>query len=172
MDAVAAAYGDDHAIVFGRGMAIPRDSKAAADLTHEAFMRLTLEAQAGRLPDAPRAWLLTVVANAACSRGRRLSTVARFADRLPHPPEPPGPEDVYLRREASVELDRRLAALSPAERKALILAAHGVHGREIATSIGRSYTATRVLLHRGRLRLRASLAIPLALLLVAATVGL
>ena len=33
---------------------------------------------------------------------------------------------------------------------------HGVKGREIATAIGRSYPATRVLLHRGRLRLRAS----------------
>jgi len=156
MAVVAEAYVEDHAVVLRRAMAVIRDPEIAADVTQEAFVRLLLEVRAGRRPDHVRAWLIRVVTNAALSRGRRISAAARYADRLPLPDELPGPEDVCLRRESSAELGRHLAALAPTERRALVMAAHGVQGRDIATAIGRSYPATRVLLHRGRLRLRAS----------------
>jgi RNA polymerase sigma-70 factor (ECF subfamily) len=156
MDVVAEAYVQDHAVVLRRAMAVIRDPEVAADVTQEAFVRLLLEVRAGRQPDQIRSWLMRVVTNAAISRGRRISAAARYADRLPVPEALPGPEDVCLRRESSTELGRHLAALPPTERRALVMAAHGVGGRDIATAIGRSYPATRVLLHRSRLRLRAS----------------
>jgi RNA polymerase sigma factor (sigma-70 family) len=153
---VAEAYVQDHAVILRRAMAVIRDPEVAADVTQEAFMRLLLEVRAGRQPDQVRSWLMRVVTNAAISRGRRISAAARYADRLPLPDALPGPEDTCLRRESSTELGRHLAALAPTERQALVLAAHGVQGRDIASAIGRSYPATRVLLHRSRLRLRAS----------------
>ena len=156
MAVVAEAYLQDHAVVLRRATAVIRDPEIAADVTQEAFVRLLLEVRAGRQPDQVRSWLMRVVTNGAISRGRRISSAARYADRLPLPEALPGPEDVCLRRESSAELGRLLEGLAPTERRALVMAAHGVKGRAIATAIGRSYPATRVLLHRGRLRLRAS----------------
>jgi DNA-directed RNA polymerase specialized sigma24 family protein len=50
-----------------------------------------------------------------------------------------------------------LAGLTPDARTALMLAAHGFTGHEIAEAIGRSDLATRSLLCRARLRLREQL---------------
>jgi len=62
-------------------------------------------------------------------------------------------------RESRGELVAALAVLRPAERAALILAAHGVTGPEIARHLGRTHGATRALMCRARTRLRASVAV-------------
>ena len=53
-------------------------------------------------------------------------------------------------------LDSALARLSLADRTALVLAAHGATGEEIARRLGRSHAATRTLLSRARQRIRAT----------------
>jgi len=52
-----------------------------------------------------------------------------------------------------------VGAISLAVVAALILAAHGVTGPEIARHLGRTHGATRALMCRARTRLRASVAV-------------
>jgi DNA-directed RNA polymerase specialized sigma24 family protein len=67
------------------------------------------------------------------------------------------PEDTLMRREASGELAEALRTLRPDARTALLLAAEGFTGREVAAAIGRSEEATRTLMCRARMQLRTTL---------------
>lgn len=154
---VTLAYARHYEAVFSQALRMARDADAAADLVQESYVRLLLEARAGRVPDNVRAWLCRVATNAAISRGRRMTTVQVFAARVPGPPPSVGPEDAYLERETSTDVDRLLTHLSADERRALVLSAHGVAGRDIADAIGKSCAGTRVLMHRARTRLRRHL---------------
>lgn len=131
-----------------------RDSDAAEDILQEAFIRLIREARADRMPDNVRAWLYRVAANLAISRGRRMATWFRIVPRLLERGEPPRPETEFLRREQDEELHAALGRLQPDGRAALLLAAQGFSGHEIAALIGKSETATRTLLYRSRIELR------------------
>ena len=59
-----------------------------------------------------------------------------------------------MRTERDAELHHALAGLSPDARAALLLAAEGFAGQEIAASIGRTEAATRTLMCRSRAQLR------------------
>jgi RNA polymerase sigma factor (sigma-70 family) len=131
-----------------------RDHDVAEDVLQETFIRLIREARAGRMPDNVRAWLYRVAANLAISRGRRVATWLRILPRLLERGEPPRPEAEFLHRERDAELHAALGRLRPDGRAALLLAAEGFNGHEIATVIGRSETATRTLLYRSRIELR------------------
>jgi RNA polymerase sigma factor (sigma-70 family) len=131
-----------------------RDREVAEDVLQDTFIRLIREARAGRMPDNPRAWLYRVAANLAISRGRRVATWLRIVPRLLDRREPPRPEAEFLHRERDAELHAALARLQPDGRAALLLAAQGFNGHEIATFIGRSEPATRTLLYRSRIELR------------------
>ena len=133
-----------------------RDIDVAEDILQEAFIRLIREARAGRMPDNVRAWLYRVAANLAISRGRRVATWLRIVPRLLERGEPSRPEAEFLQRERDAELHAALGRLRPDGRAALLLAAEGFDGREIAALIGRSEPATRTLLYRSRIELRRS----------------
>ncbi|MGH2427551.1 MAG: RNA polymerase sigma factor [Candidatus Limnocylindria bacterium] len=134
-----------------------RDAAAAEDLLHEAFVRLLTEEAADRAPDHARAWLFRVATNLATSRIRRQGVAARRAPELVRRDVAPSPEDELVEREAAAALESRLAQLPADVRLALLLAAHGYSGAEIAERIGRTELATRSLLCRNRSRLRAAL---------------
>jgi RNA polymerase sigma factor (sigma-70 family) len=144
--------------VFGFLVDATRESATAEDLLQDAYVRLLREARAGRMPQQPRAWLYRVAANLAVDRGRRLLSARRWLDRVGIPAyrrtvgEPP--DRRLERRQAFEDLDTALAGLPPDARTALLLSAEGFSGREIATAIGRSETATRTMLSRARLRVR------------------
>jgi len=131
-----------------------RDREAAEDLLQEVFIRLIKEVRAGRLPDTVRPWLYRVAANAAISRSRHGAVWNRVLPRLVDRREPVRPESELLRAERETELHTALAELPPDGRAALLLAAQGFDGHEIAASIGRTEGATRTLLCRSRVRLR------------------
>ncbi len=131
-----------------------RDHEVAEDVLQDAFIRLIREARAGRMPDNVRAWLYRVAANLAISRGRRVATWLRIVPRLLDRDEPPRPEAEFLQHERDAELHAALGRLRPDGRAALLLAAQGFNGHEIATLIGRSEPATRTLLYRSRIELR------------------
>jgi RNA polymerase sigma-70 factor, ECF subfamily len=131
-----------------------RDPEVAEDVLQETFIRLIREARAGRMPDNVRAWLYRVAANLAISRGRRVATWLRIVPRLLDRSEPPRPEAEFLQHERDAELHAALGHLRPDGRAALLLAAEGFDGREIAALIGRSEPATRTLLYRSRIELR------------------
>jgi RNA polymerase sigma factor (sigma-70 family) len=145
----------DHAPALIRWITgMTRDPEAAADLVQEAFLRLARELAAGRRPDDPAAWVAQVARHLAISRARRASTATRFASRLVDRSQGDDPAAAVLAAEQAAAVHRALATLRPVERTAVVLAAEGVGGPEIATRIGKSQLATRALLCRARRRMR------------------
>jgi RNA polymerase sigma factor (sigma-70 family) len=137
--------------------AIERDPRAAEDIVSETFVRLIDAVRRGRTPDQPRAWLHRVAANLVIDGGRRRTVVTRFLGRLTDHRTAPPPDDWVLRDESRREVWQALSTLAPDARTALMLAAHGFSGHEIADAIGRSELATRSLICRARIRLRDEL---------------
>jgi len=131
-----------------------RDRDVADDLVQETFLRLVKELAADRTPDNIAAWLFRVCSNLALSRGRRVGVAQRFlraarrdADELPADIE-------TLRRETNGALLAALATVPADARAALLMAAQGFNGREIADALGRSEVATRTMMFRAREKLR------------------
>jgi RNA polymerase sigma-70 factor (ECF subfamily) len=151
---VEAAWAAHRAPLVRRLTALTRDPDVAEDLAQEAFLRLAREVDAGRVPDEAGAWLHRVAGNLVNSRGRHLTVVDRRAGELPRPDAPPTPESMVVESEQTVVLRAALADLSPDDRDALLLAAHGYRGHEIAATIGRTPGATRTLLCRARSKMR------------------
>ena len=158
---VVTAWADHHDEVFAFLVRTTRDPEVAEDLLQEAYLRLTREARADRTPDNIRAWLYRVGANLAVSRGRRISAAFRGIVRLRAVEGglrmEDAPEASYLGREGRAALLGVLADLDPGARAALLLAAEGFSGAEIAAAIGRSDAATRTLLCRTRVQVRSRL---------------
>jgi RNA polymerase sigma-70 factor (ECF subfamily) len=148
----------DHAAGLMRWITgMTRDPEAAADIVHEAFARLARELAAGRAPEDPAAWVAQVARHLAISRARRTSTANRLAPRLLDRSAGEDPAAAVLDAERAAAVHRALATLRPVERRAVVLAAEGVGGPEIATMIGRTPLATRALLCRARRRMRPML---------------
>ena len=154
---VLAAYDAHHRELANFVRGIERDRDAADDIVSESFVRLIEEIRKGRTPDQPRAWLHRVAANLSIDRGRRRTVVGRFLGRLVDHDTAPPPDDEVLRGETRREVRDALATLPVDARTALMLAAHGFSGRDIAETLGRSELATRSLICRARLRLREQL---------------
>lgn len=157
-DAIVVAYLEEHGPALERALtAFTHDPEEAADLVQEVALRLLLEARAGRVPDRPAAWAMTVGRNLAISRARRRQTAERSAGRLAVPTPLPCPETAALDRERDLALADALREVSQADRQAVVMAANGYRGREIAVQLGRTELASRALLCRARGRLRARL---------------
>jgi RNA polymerase sigma factor (sigma-70 family) len=157
-DIVADAFIRHEAALLRYVTARTRDADAAADVAHEAFLRLLQEAQAGRTPREPLAWLQRVALNLVISGARRTAVAERFEPRLrPSAASYETPEVAALVTERDAILNDALTTLEPTERQAIVLAARGFGGREIAARIGRTEGATRTLICRARSRLRADL---------------
>jgi RNA polymerase sigma-70 factor (ECF subfamily) len=157
---VTEAWQAFHAEIYSFLVRTTRSAPEAEDLTQEAFLRLTRAATAGESPDQVRAWLYRVAANLAVSRGRRWLVARRWfmaAAGNRDIETAPSPESTSLARERAAALDRALASLERDARVALLLSAEGVSGQEIAETIGRTPSATRTLMCRARLKLRAAL---------------
>jgi RNA polymerase sigma-70 factor (ECF subfamily) len=154
---VEAAYLRYRQPIFAQLMASARDEATAQDLCQEAFLRLTVQVRSGAVPDDVGAWLRRVAANLAISRGRRQTVAQRKAERLVEPDAGPSPEEEVVRRERQVAVRAALRELGEVDRSAVLMAAQGYGGPEIARSLGRSQTATRTLLSRARARLRQRL---------------
>ena len=135
-----------------------RDPDTAEDLVQEALLRLMVEIDTKGSPDNARAWLYRVITNLALSLGRRATVSRRYAGALVRRDEPATPEAIVVDHESRSALAAALETLPEATRTALVLAASGYPGAEIAAAIGRSDTATRTMMSRARLRLRDSLA--------------
>jgi DNA-directed RNA polymerase specialized sigma24 family protein len=95
-----------------------------------------------------------VAANLVIDGGRRRTVFGRIAGRLVDRGQAPPPEEALLGWEFRKELHDALGGLSVEARTALLLAAHGFTGREIATALGRTELATRSLMWRARTELR------------------
>jgi RNA polymerase sigma-70 factor (ECF subfamily) len=154
---VDTAYAELRAPLHRRLMASTRDEAAAEDLVQEAFLRLELEVRAGRTPDNVAAWLQRVAGNLATSRARRQAVADRHAAALVERGHAPSPEGAAIDAEEARVLRTALDELGPIDRRALLLAAHGYRGPEIADRLGRTQGATRTLLCRARAKMRVRL---------------
>ena len=126
--------------------------------TREAQIEgLVKEHAAGREPDNVTAWLYRVCANLATSRGRRGVVARRFLERRPAEETEVAAEIQILRHETSEALVAALAILPDDARTAVVMAAQGFSGREIAEALGRTETSTRTMMFRARERLRTFL---------------
>ena len=156
-DLVAAAYDAHQRELFSFALRTARDSEVAEDLVHESFLRLIVEVEAGREPINVRAWLYRVIANLAVSRARRAAVAQKQLGELLDRRTEGGPEPQFLEQERRSDLDVVLAELGADARTALLMAANGFSGIEIAEAIGRSANATRSMMCRARLQLRERL---------------
>lgn len=154
---VLALYDAHHREIATFARAIERDPQTAEDVVAETFARLVEEVRHGRTPEQPRAWLHRVAANLVVDQGRRRRVFQRFAGRLFERGTAEPADARLLGTEAHHELRAALAALPKESRVALMLAAHGFTGREVAAAIGRSELATRSLMWRARAALREQL---------------
>jgi RNA polymerase sigma-70 factor (ECF subfamily) len=154
---VTALYNAHQRELFTFAWRTTRDREAAEDLVHESFIRLIVEVGAGREPANVRAWLYRVVANLAVSRARRAAVAQKQLGGLLERGTESGPEPRFLENERRSDIDIALADIGPDARTALLMAANGFNGIEIAEAIGRSTNATRSLMCRARLQLRERL---------------
>jgi RNA polymerase sigma-70 factor (ECF subfamily) len=157
---VAAAFEEHEGRLHGMLVATTRDPEVAADVTQEAFLRLLGEARAGRLPDNIGGWLYRTAMNLVASRARRAAVARKFAPRLVRHDSSFDPEGLAIEHERSRAMHAALSRLSLTERSALIMAAQGLTGEEIAEVVGKSHGATRTLMFRARTRLREALQSP------------
>ena len=151
------AYDAHHRDLLGFARALVREPEAAEDLVADAFLRLIRQVRAGRAPTDTRGWLYRVVANLVISRGRRLQTARRFLSRLVDRRVEESPELGLARMEIRGDLLNALAGLPADGRVAIVMAARGSSGLEIAAALGKSDTATRTVLYRARIRMREQL---------------
>jgi RNA polymerase sigma-70 factor (ECF subfamily) len=151
------AYEDEKHKLASFAFAMTRDRDVADDLVQETYLRLVKEWKSGRTPENVSAWLFRVVTNLAMSRGRRLIVAQRFLLRAHNSNEAPSPDLEILRHEEYAMLLKGLATLRPDAQTALLMAAQGFTGREIAQMLGRTESATRAVMCRARKKLRAYL---------------
>ena len=151
---VGVIYDAHHVELYAFALRTTRDQTAAEDLLQEAFVRLIAEMDAGRAPVSVRPWLYRVIGNLAVSQGRRAGVAQRRMHVLVDREPVPGPEPHLLDEERRSDLERALGELGTDARTALLMAADGFVGAEIATAIGRTASATRTLMCRARLQLR------------------
>jgi RNA polymerase sigma-70 factor (ECF subfamily) len=157
-DVVQAAYEAHERELFSHALRATRDHEVAADLVQDTYLRLIGELRAGRRPEQTRPWLYRVLTNLIISRARHGSVVDRWRRALHRSEEiAPEPDRAAIADETRRELERAIADLEPDARVALLLAARGFTGPEIASQLGRSHGATRTLLCRARMHVRASL---------------
>jgi RNA polymerase sigma factor (sigma-70 family) len=134
--------------------AMTKDRHVAEDLVQESFLRLVQEQRAGRQPENVSAWLFRVCTNLAMSRGRRLMVAERFLRVAGPLSEAPSVDDEFVRSQENEALLEGLATLPTEAQAALLMAAQGFTGREIAQSLGRSEISTRTMMFRSRQKLR------------------
>ena len=156
-DTIVEIYQAEHLALFRFVRAATGDEEAAEDVLQEAFVRLIREVAAGRAPENAHAWLFRVATNLVVSQVRRARTAERHLGDLERDPLAASPEQLVLVTERDEEVRTALDDLPVDGRVALLLAARGFSGREIAHTLGRTEGAVRTLLCRSRLRVRERL---------------
>jgi RNA polymerase sigma-70 factor (ECF subfamily) len=154
---IAAVYAQSRGRIEALALGLTRDQDAAQDVLQESFLRLIVEARAGRMPSKAESWLTTVAMNIVRSDARRRVVAKRRAYRIQVDDVESSAEQIADRAEQTRAAVTALSTLGPVQRRALVLAATGVPGIEIARRIGRSPNATRTMMHRARNEVRRHL---------------
>lgn len=157
--AVARIYDQEHLALYAFIRGAVRDATIAEDILHDAFVRLIREVGDGRWPINIRPWLYRVAANLIVTAGRRRRVAERHSHEFAGTPIERSPEEALVEHERDEALHAAVDALPAEPRLAILLAAHGWAGREIAEVLHKSEPAVRTMLCRARIRLREQAAL-------------
>jgi len=136
--------------VFRLALAWTNDWAAAEDLTQDAFMKLWTNRSGLDWHEPLLPWLLVITRRLATDRFRRLRTALR-ASTTAGPASTPVDSDARLRW---LDLQPRLALLSPMQRSALVLTTiAGLSAEQAAETIGTTAGAVRAAASRARANL-------------------
>ena len=156
---VGAAYVSHGPAVRGYLVKAIHDPAAAEDLLQDVFVRLVRQSTSRADPDNLRPWLFTVARNLVASRGRRLAVSRRWLDRQrPYADTSnsvDSTESLVVGHERASTLYRAIAELPARSRVALLLAAQGFSGDEMAAALGATDACARTILCRARSRVRS-----------------
>jgi RNA polymerase sigma-70 factor (ECF subfamily) len=130
--------------------------EVAADLTAETFERAYRNLDRYRPGEGgPLTWLFRIARNLAIDAARRRETARRGLRFWPREKAAPDPAEIVLQDEAERLLARRVAALPPAQREAIVLRyTGGLSAREIGVVLGRSEAAAHKLMNRALVALK------------------
>ncbi|HEX8454086.1 MAG TPA: RNA polymerase sigma factor [Longimicrobium sp.] len=152
--ALATVYRAHHTRIFGTLYRLLGDAAAAADVTHDAFVRAWESAAYFRGEAGLGTWITRIGINLALKQLRRERWMTGFQQD-----ETAGPAAVRPVSLDALELDRAIRALPEALRSVLVLhAVEGYSHPEVAELLGISEAACRQRLHRARMRLAGTLA--------------
>ncbi len=159
-------------------LAFVGSSSAAEEVVQETWLAVVAQLDRFEGRSSLRTWIGTILANRARTRGVRDRRSVPFSSLTkeevdPVEPErftasgfwslPPArwdgvPETLVLRKEAREAIERELSNLPEAQRTVVVLRdLEGWSSEEVCNVLGIQETNQRVLLHRGRQRLRAAL---------------
>ncbi len=137
-----------------------RDAELARDLTQEALLAAVAQRGAFAGRSSLRTWVVGILSHKVIDHFRRRATQGTGGDdpELLATPSEHDVERVVAARQELAAVERALARLPDLERLALLLAdVEGVDRQDCCSALGVSATHLRVLLHRGRNRLRRML---------------
>jgi RNA polymerase sigma-70 factor (ECF subfamily) len=138
-----------------------RDPEAARDLAQEALLAAVAQAAEFAARSTLRTWVVGILAHKVTDHLRRRARDRDGGDdeeRLLAAPSAEDVERVIMARQELAAIDRALAALPERERLALLLVdVEGMDREDACNALGVGATHLRVLLHRGRNRLRKTL---------------
>lgn len=140
-----ALYVHHHAWLYGWLRQKLNCAHAAADLAHDAYVRL-LTARRLPAPEDSRAYLMQIAKGLVIDRSRRREIEAAFLETLSHLPEDlwPSPESRAVVLEALSQIDAVLAGLPAKVREAFLLSRFdGLTYSEIAIRLGVSVGSVR-----------------------------
>jgi len=151
---------------------------AAEEVVQDTWVAVVSQIDRFEERSSLRTWIGSILVNQAKTRGARDKRSVPFSSLSPEeagPVEPErfaasgfwclppkrwddAPESLLLRKETREAIDRELERLPPTQRSVVVLRdLEGWSSEEVCNVLGVSETNQRVLLHRGRQRLRAAL---------------
>jgi RNA polymerase sigma factor (sigma-70 family) len=148
-------------VLFRFALRATRDSDLSRDLTQETLLAAVADAASFAARSSARTWVVGILAHKITDHRRRCGV--RKEDReddaaLRAAPSSEDIERVVMARQQLAAVERGLQALPERERLALLLLdVEEVDRTEVCNALGVSATHLRVLLHRGRNRLRRML---------------
>ncbi|MGH7295454.1 MAG: RNA polymerase sigma factor [Polyangiaceae bacterium] len=167
-----------HRSLMRLALACVASQAAAEEVVQETWLAVVGQIDRFEARSSLRTWVAAILVNRAKTRGARDKRTVPFSaiakeDLDPVEPErftaagfwspPPvrwddGPESLALRKEACEAIERELGTLPETQRTVVTLRdLEGWTSEEVCNVLGLSETNQRVLLHRGRQRLRAAL---------------
>jgi RNA polymerase sigma-70 factor (ECF subfamily) len=137
-----------------------RDPELARDLVQEALLAAVAEGESFAGRSSLRTWVIGILSHKLADHFRRRSTHPEGADdpALLATPSPEDVERVVAARQQLATVEKALRELPDLERLALMMAdVEGLPREDCCNALGVTATHLRVLLHRGRHRLRRML---------------